>query len=120
MGTALSEGVGDSYVKDVVSLESKEDIKCEKTNEGWKIAITVFVIIFIIMFLWVTIWAIIVISNPVWVKTINVGQDEPEEDATADLKMAAIYAAIIDIGICIVLGIIFGCTNCWYPKTKKI
>lgn len=91
---------------------------CEKNNDAWTVAATVLIIILLILFLWGVILQIILVDNPVWVKTINMGQDEPDEDAPPDVKMAAVYAAIIDVGLCVIIGIIFGCTRCWNTKSE--
>src|SRR5260221_2245991 len=93
--------------------------KCEENN-GWIIAAIVIFIILLIISLWASIWVILVISNPDWIKTINIGQDDPEEDAPPNSKLAGMYSAIITIAIAIILGISFGCTKCWYNSAEKL
>lgn len=98
-------------------MKNEEATPCEQSKSAWATAGLVIGIILIIMFLWVTIWAILIISNPTWVRKIIMGDDEPQEDALADLRLASIYSAIITIGIAIILGISFGCTKCWKNTT---
>src|SRR5438105_3160650 len=101
------------------------EYKCDENN-SWMIAgIVIFIIpaiiqllfsshlysgivifiILLVMFLWAAIWVILVISNPDWIKIINIGQDNPEEDAAPNFKLAGMYSAIITIAIAIILGI---------------
>lgn len=85
---------------------------CDQANHGWEIAMQVFAVFFLLMLIFATTWIILWTANPYWVQLIERGAEEPVDNAQPDSKKCSIFAAVISIGITIILAIIFSCTSC--------
>ena len=93
---------------------------CEKSSTSWGIAMMFFVVVFLMFAVFSFIWIVLFTANPYWVQVVELGSEGPNEFSPPDSTKCATYAALIDIGIFIILGIVFKCTSCRNKSVEKL